>query len=218
MAADTPTPLATTGQMLDGPYGDLVRDFSQTALADLMTAATREIESRTSRRLAPFTGVVETSRLEAGDLMDFGGSSVPLPGRSQMGIDYARAIGVGGNMARYAWVREYPPRFQEFWSGSITGVNVFWPYQQAAYVIGQQQIHYSVDTGKLRFLLGTFLPFGAEAEITYSGGYQTVPFDLTRLCLYVAADMALSELDPAQRPDLDLSARIDKALAPWTRS
>ena len=66
MAADTPTPLATSAQMKEGAFADLVRSFDDPALDQLMVEATRACETECSRRLAPFT-MTESHRAEGID-------------------------------------------------------------------------------------------------------------------------------------------------------
>ena len=204
MPTDSPTPLATSAQFLTSAFADLAVSLQSGELDQIMIEASRACEAAAGRRFMAFT-ITETSRLEGGDLEDFGSSDFPLPMQAQMGLDYSRALGIH-QMVRHAWVREYPPTLQEMWTGAVSQVQVYWPYQSAPYTIGPSQIQYDIDTGHLRFLIGTFIPFGSTGYITYSGGYSTIPADLVRACKAMAASIIIKELDPdvgsAHDPDL----------------
>lgn len=194
MSADSPTPLATAAEMLGGQFADLVKDYSSDALDLLMIEATRECEGIADRRLAPFAGIVETQRAEAMDIEDALDAYVPLDPTSQLGFSRAQSLG-STLLVRHFWVREYPKRYPEFWAGSIASVNLFRSYS------GQQDVSVSTiqfepDTGHCRFQLGTFVPPGTTIQVTYSGGYSTVPADLGRACKYLGAVNVLAEIDP----------------------
>jgi hypothetical protein len=53
-----------------------------------------------------------------------------------------------------------------------------------------------VDSGHVWFNLGMFIPIASLIRVTYSAGYSTVPADLVRACKYMAASIAVRELDP----------------------
>jgi hypothetical protein len=65
-----------------------------------------------------------------------------------------------------------------------------------------------------------FLPVGSIIEVTYDGGYQTVPADLKRACIYMAGGIVARELDPlgqsGHSPDI-LEAQAISWLAPYRR-
>jgi hypothetical protein len=44
--------------------------------------------------------------------------------------------------------------------------------------------------------LWIFLPVGSRVQVTYSGGYTTVPADLVRACKFMAASIVVRELNP----------------------
>lgn len=195
MAADSPTPLATSADMLNGQFADLVRDYSPDALDQLMIEATREAEGICDRRLAPFTGLVETQRAEAMDIEDALDAYVPLDPTSQLGFSRAQSLG-STLLVRHFWVRHFPAHYPDLWSGAVANVQLYRSYS------GQQQvavstIQFEPDTGHCRFQLGTFVPPGTTVQYTYSGGYQTSPADLGRACKLLAAVNALAEIDPA---------------------
>lgn len=219
MAADSPTPLATVAQFTEGPFQNLVSGFSVQAQTDLMLQATRACESACDRRLAQFTGVVETQRAEAMDVEDALDAYVPLDPTSQLGFSRAQSLG-STLLVRHFWVREFPPRYPELWTGAITSINLYRSYsgQQSVTV---STIQFEPDTGHCRFQLGTFVPPGTTIQVTYSGGYATVPADLVQACQYMAASMAVKQLDPVDNrsghdPDA-LRADALEMLAPYTR-
>lgn len=219
MAADNPTPLATVAQFTEGPFANLVSGYSTQAQTDLMLQATRACESACDRRLAPFTGVVETQRADAMDVEDALDAYVPLDPTSQLGFSRAQSLG-STLLTRHFWVREFPARFPEYWTGAISSINLYRSYsgQQSVAV---NTIQYEPDTGHCRFQLGTFVPPGTTIQVTYSGGYSTVPADLVLACMYMAASIAVKQLDPVDgRSGHDPDAmRADalELLAPYTR-
>lgn len=219
MAVDSPIPLATSAQMQEGPFKDLVRDYSVSALADLMLSATRVCEDACDRRLAPFTGVSESQRADAMDVEDALDSYVPLDPAGQLGMSRAQSLG-STLLVRHFWVREFPPRYPELWSGSVSGLSLLRSYSGTQTVM-VSTLQFEPDTGHCRFQLGTFVPPGTTIVVTYSGGYQTVPASLVEACKYEAASIALTELDPSAHasgrdPDA-LHAKAMDLLAPFTR-
>ncbi|MEZ0089931.1 hypothetical protein [Streptacidiphilus sp. EB129] len=195
--ADTVAPLATAAQLSEGPLADLVRDYSTTAVADLLMEATRMLEDHADRRLAPFTGVVESQRAMGLDVEDALDAYVPLDPTSQLG--FSRGASLGSTMlVRHFWLREFPPRNPEFWSGSLTSVDLLRSFS-GTQTVDTSQLQYEPDTGHVRFQLGTFVPPGTTIVATYSGGYSTVPSSLVRACKFAVASLVMSELDPASQ-------------------
>lgn len=219
MAADNPTPLASVASFTEGPFANLVSGFSTQAQTDLMLEATRSCEEACDRRLAPFTNIVETQRADAMDIEDAMDAYVPLDPTSQLGFSRAQSLG-STLLTRHFWVREYPARYPEMWTGSISAVNLYRSYS-GQQTVAVNTIQYEPDTGHVRFQLGTFVPPGTTIQVTYSGGYSTVPAGLVRACKYMAASIAVKELDPVDGrsghdPDA-LRADALEMLAPYTR-
>lgn len=217
MTDDNPTPLATTNQFNLSAYQDLARDLQPGELEAVLTDATRACEDVCVRRLAPFAKL-ETQRIDAGDLEESGDMSFPLPMQAQMGMDYSRALGIGA-MGRHLWLSEYPPTYPDLWAqpenpavGLITSIQVYWPYQSSPYLLGAGQWQHDVDTGHVRFLLGTFVPLGSVAYVSYTGGYATVPGSLKRAAITMAASMIIKELDPANGSQHDPDLLRDEAI------
>lgn len=219
MPTDSPTPLASVANFTEGPFAGLVSGYSPQATTNLMLQATRACESACDRRLAPFTGVVETQRADAMDIEDAMDAYVPLDPTSQLGFSRAQSLG-STLLTRHFWTREHPPRYSELWTGSIAAITLYRSYSGAqAITIGN--IQFEPDTGHCRFALGTFVPPGTTIQVTYSGGYATVPADLVQACQYMAASMAVKQLDPVDGrsghdPDALRSDALEM-LAPYTR-
>lgn len=218
MAGDSGTPLCTWAQVTEGAFADLLRGYTSTqAQADLLIEATRWCESMADRRLAPFT-ITETQRAEALDVEDALDAYIPLDPTSQLGFSRAQSLG-STMLVRHYWVRSYPPRFPEFWTGALVSVNLYRSFS------GQQSValntlQFEPDTGHVRFQLGTFVPAGTTIQTTYSGGYTTVPADLVRAQKYAVAAIACRELDPMGRAHdpLELEANALEILDMYLRS
>jgi hypothetical protein len=216
--ADTVTPLATPAQFSEGPLADLVRDYSTDALMDLMMEATRMLEDHADRRLAPFTGLVETQRADSLDIEDALDAYVPLDPTSQLGFSRAQSLG-STMLVRHFWLREFPPRTPEYWTGSLDSVLLRRSFS-GDQVVDTSEIQYEPDTGHVRFQLGTFVPPGTTIIATYSGGYSTVPSSLVRACKFATASLAMAELDPASQshdPD-ELWARATEIVVAYMRT
>jgi hypothetical protein len=194
--ADTVTPLATAAQMQEGAFADLVRSFSAQALSDLMIEATRECEGDIGRRLAPFAGLTESHRAEGIDPDEYADSAnLPMDLQGTLGRSYAMALGAS-TLVRHCWLNEYAPRHPELWSYSNVAITLVRSYGGTQQVTQSQILTTNPDTGHVLFQLGLFMPIGTIVQVTYGGGYQTVPADLVRACKYMAASIAVTELDP----------------------
>ncbi|MEV5944415.1 hypothetical protein [Streptomyces sp. NPDC051994] len=219
MPVDSPTPLASVASFTEGPFANLVSGFTIPAQTNLMLQATRACESACDRRLAPFTNIVETQRASSLDVEDTLDAYVPLDATSQLGFSRAQSLG-SSLLVRHCWVREHPPRYPELWTGSIASISLFRSFsgQQA---VAMSTLQYEADTGHVRFQLGTFVPPGTTIQVIYSGGYSAVPADLVQACQYMAASMAVKQLDPVDGrsghdPDALRSDALEM-LAPYTR-
>lgn len=216
--ADTVTPLATTAQLQAGKFADLVRDYDPGSLDQIMIEATRMCEDHVDRRLAPFTGLVETQRADALDVEDALDAYVPLDPTAQLGFSRASSLG-STLLTRHFWTREFPARYPDMWHGAITGIQLLRSFS-GVQTVDVSQVQYEPDTGHCRFQLGTFVPAGTTIVVTYSGGYSTVPASLVRACKLFAASLVASELDPMQ-PGHDpgaLRADAEDALDRFMRS
>jgi hypothetical protein len=184
----------TWAQVSQGAFSDLLRGYdSPTVQAEMLIEATRMAESFADRRLAPFT-ITETQRAEALDVEDALDAYVPLDPTSQLGFSRAQSLG-STMLVRHYWLREFPPRFPEYWAGSLGQVQLLRSFS-GVQTVDPSTLQYESDTGHVRFQLGTFVPAGTTIVTTYSGGYTTVPADLARACKYLVASIAVIELDP----------------------
>src|SRR5690242_1674804 len=120
MGTDTLTPLTTWAQLTNGAFADLVRSYTDpTAQTELLAEATRLCEEACGRRLAPFTGLVETERatgIDPDEYIDAG--NVPLDLAGTLGKSYAYAMGTT-SLVRHGWLSEYAARYPEMWTYSI---------------------------------------------------------------------------------------------------
>ena len=195
---DTVTPLCTAAQFTESAFGDLVRGYSPQALSDLLTEATRECESETGRRLAPFTNVIETHRAEGMDPDEYTDSAnLPMDLQGTLGRSYAAALGVT-TLVRHVWLNEYAVRYADMWAytPAISQLLIIRSYGGSQPLSSFQYIGPETDSGHVWFNLGLFIPVGSYIRVTYSGGYTTVPADLSRACKLMAAWIAVRELDP----------------------
>ena len=220
MAADSPVPLCSSAQFKEAAFADLASALSDGALSDFLIEATRLCEEQCGRRLAPFT-ITEMHRATGIDPDEYADSAnLPMDLQGTLGASYASALSVSP-LVRHAWVQECAPFYQDMWTYSDVSVTIIRSYggtQQlaTANILGGPE----PDTGHLWFQLGMFIPVGSRIQVTYSGGYTTIPASLVRACKYMTASIICRELNPddsAHDPDL---LREDAAaiLAYWQRA
>jgi hypothetical protein len=182
--------------MQAGPFADLVRSYTAPALNDLMVQATRACETETGRRLAPFTGVTESHRCSGMDPDEYADSAnLPLDLAGTLGRSYAYALGAS-SLVRHMWLHEYAPHYPEFWSYTVASLTIIRSYGGSESLTVTQYVGPELDSGHIWFNLGKFIPVGSLARAVYGGGYQTIPADLVRACIWMAASIAATELDP----------------------
>jgi hypothetical protein len=75
LSEDNPTPLCSAEQLRDGAFADLVHGFSDWAVADMLAAATQACETEVGRRLALFTGLIESHRVTGVDPDEYSDSA-----------------------------------------------------------------------------------------------------------------------------------------------
>jgi hypothetical protein len=195
--ADTVQPLCSAAQLTEGAFADLFREYSTQAVSDLLIEATRECESETGRRLAPFTGVTETHRASAMDPDEYTDSAnIPMDIQGTLGRSYAAALGVT-TLVRHVWLNEYAVRYPDLWTSSVSQLTIVRSYGGTENLSSFQYVGPEADSGHVWFNLGLFIPIGSLARITYGGGYTVAtPADLSRACKLMAAWMAVTELNP----------------------
>jgi hypothetical protein len=204
---DQPVPLCSPANFQASPFGDLVADYDESALADLMAESTRACEAAAGgRRLAPFTNLTETTRADGVDPDEYpAGTSLPMPIQGTIGWSEALALGGGNDLVRHAWLSQRPPRYPDLWQYSDVSVLVIRSYSGTQQYDQAQLLDGPDNTGHLWFQIGSLVPVGSRVRVTYSGGYAaSIPADLVRAGRLMAAWMVISELNPgttAHDPD-----------------
>lgn len=198
MDGDSVTPLITWAQFAQGAFADLAKGYTDAgAQSDLLVEATRVTESICDRRLAPFTITAESHRAEGIDPDEYtDAANLPMDVRSTIGANYAAALGAS-TLVRAVWLNEFAPAYPEYWTYSNVSIEIVRSYGGNQPVSAAQVLSGpDVDSGRLWFQLGMFLPIASMVYVTYSGGYATTPGDLSRASKYVVAELIADELDP----------------------
>lgn len=213
------TPLAQVSDLTDTPLAGIVRAFSDTQKQNLLTRASRAFESRCDRRLSAFT-IDETHRADEiePDESDDVGAVMPLDEQGTLGMSYARALG-GGQQIRYLSLRQFPPLWEEMWVGTVNSVTIYRTPAGSQVIQGGPSAPwvFTPDDGRLRFNLGIFCPPGSTIVTNYSGGYvPVVPEDIVQGVIWEATRIALLDIAPGQRQNLDIT-EITKAVASFAK-
>lgn len=220
-------PLATVEDMREGPYKFVLTGAGETYAARTMVRASRSVESRCGRRLAPFVGASQSLIADgvAGDDMAFGG--LPISMAATLGVSRAQALGNTGGMVRDFWIDDHPPLYTELWTYSDVSARIYPSIGGAGQDIAAGGVNTGVvgpmkDTGHIRLPYGSFCPAGSVVEVTYSGGYTLgIPEDLTQAAMMAAARLFLLEISPEGRGQMttaELEAAIVDLLAPWAKA
>lgn len=216
----TYTPLASASDIQSYPgLAVVTRTWSAAQQATLMTAASRAIESRCERRLAPFSGVTESSKAVGIDVQGVVGDDFPLDLVGALGRSRQMAFGAL-RMVRDMWLKEYAPIYQDQWSYSLGGILLERAYGDTEAVDVGSLEGPELDTGHIRFRLGTFIPEGTNIRVTYGGGYSPVPYDLNLACVLQATKLAILTASPEVREGMstvELDAEILGLIAPFIR-
>jgi hypothetical protein len=197
-STDTVEPLCSVGAFTAGAFSDLVIDYPPDALADVMVEATRKCEDATDRRLAPFTGLTETTRAAGIDPDEYGGvQGMPVSIQATLGQSEATALGMT-NLVRHTWLSQYPPRYPDLWEPNPNmQVLVIRSYGGTQQLSAAQILDGPDDTGHVWFQLGQFIPVGSRIRVTYGGGYTVAtPGSLKRASEYIGASIVARELNP----------------------
>lgn len=203
--ADTVASLATVADMTIGPFADLVSGISTDAVQEFLNESTREIEDICDRRLAPFTGLTETTRASGIDPDEYASSgTMPMSIQGTIGASYASALSIQ-SLARHTWLAQTPPRYPDLWTYSNVTITVYRSYGGTQQLASGQILQGPDDTGHVWFELGQFIPIGSRVQVTYGGGYTLgIPASLVRACKYMCASITVRELNPddsAHNPD-----------------
>jgi hypothetical protein len=222
MSADVITgTLCTWAQFTEGAFADLARNYTAPQVQqDLLMEATRLCEAAASgRRLAPFTGLVETHRLQGVDPDEYtDAANLPLDLAGASGRSYAYALGAS-TLVRHCWLNEFAPHYPELWGYSNISVSIGRSYGGGQTLSPSQYRGPDLDSGHIWFNLGQFIPVGSYGTFVYSGGYQTIPADLVRAGKNMTAALIIRELRPESNgrdPDL-LQQEAEKMCARYAR-
>lgn len=200
------TPLASVADLQGfGSFAELVQNsqvWTGPALASLMVRASRMIETRCNRRLAPFgtpaTGspYMESHRAYGIDSDGVAPSDMPLDMIAALGRSKALAYGAL-NMVRDFWLDQYAPQWPDLWTYTMDHVQLVRAYGDSEIVPAANLEGPEPDTGHFRLRLGTFCPIGTTVRVYYSGGYTGgVPDDLNTACIFQAAKLLLVGAEP----------------------
>ncbi len=200
----------------------LVNGKDDDVLYAALVDATREIEDRTSRRLAPFTGHIEEKGLTGVNPNEYGGGAgnTPMSLQGSLGQSYADSLGVNGLVRRF-WLDEYAPRYPEMWEYQVTDMKVQTTYGSYQEVAESNLIDLEKTNGFAWLTIGFFSPEESRIRIEYSGGYvYDTPGSLQRACLLQAVELLIMESEPQQRKEMsidELERQITKLVAPWVK-
>jgi hypothetical protein len=215
-------PLATVAD-LQKRWPALTNGKDEETLYAALVDATREIEDRTSRRLAPFTGHVEEFGLTGINPNEYGGGSgnTPMSLQGSLGQSYADSLGVNGLIRRF-WINEYAPRYPEMWEYQITSMLVQTTYSSYQDVLQSCGLIDLEKTNGFAWLtIGFFAPEESRLRVTYNGGYvYDTPGSLQRACLLQAVEFLIMESEPQLRAQMsidELERQITKLVAPWVK-
>jgi len=215
------TALASATDVTDLGYGTLVRGIAPPALDKLVARASRTVESKCTRRFAPFT-ITESVRADGIDPAAIETAGWPLDLIAALGQSRSRAYGES-TLVRDVWLSEYAPIYPELWTYSNVSIVLARAFGDTQDVLASSLEGPEPDSGHFRFRLGTFVPIGTTVRITYSGGYTvSIPDDLVQATVMQTALFAVLAAEPQQRKDFkgsldELKGQIDDLLCPYQR-
>ena len=205
-----------------GSVGELVQNTSiwtQDTITDLLCDATSIIEDRCDRRLAPFTGYVETFRAEGVAPDGLMNDDVPMDLRSALGRSQSIAFG-STDLVRDFWLSQFAPVNHGLWKYNLTNITLTTVYGAIETIPVGNVEGPQIDTGHLRLQLGTFCPPGTTVQFTYDGGYQMIPRSLKQACMFEAMKTLLLGAEPELRSGMsfgELDGMILSLIAPYVR-
>jgi hypothetical protein len=203
-------------------YKALCNNKDDDVLFAALVDATREIEDRTSRRLAPFTGHLEEKALTGLNPNEYGGGGdIPMSLQGSLGQSYANSLGVSGLVRRF-WLDEYAPRYPEMWEYQVTSAVVQTTYGSWQDILASNGLIDLEKTNGFAWLtIGFFAPEESRVRLCYNGGYvNDMPGSLQRACMLQAVELLIMESEPQQRHDMsidEIERQITKLVAPWVK-
>lgn len=196
------TPLCSISDLTSTPLSSVLTNWSQTAQSALIIEGSRAVESYCGARLSPFT-ITESVRAQMVDPDEQVDAYTPLDTIGQLGLSRAQSLGAS-DLVRHCYVRERPRVWIDSWVGAVSNIVVLRSFS-GSQTVAASAVQYETDTGHIRFAFGTYIPQGSTLVTTYSGGYNPVPDELKRAAVLRCTLLAIVEMRPQQRPDVDLS-------------
>lgn len=218
-----PGTLMSTTDLSGGAVASITSFYDPAYLQTMISRASRAVESKCGRRLAPFT-VTESHMASGVDINGVGsaGDALPMSLAGSLGLDRARAYGATSGSVRDVWLEQWAPRYPELWTYSNMSVTLQRALDDVQQIASPLINLPAVDTGHLRLRLGTYCPPGTIINVTYSGGYTVaIPDDLVEACRLQLIKMLILENEPQNRPGLDtadLDGEILGYLAEYMRT
>ncbi|MCD2193515.1 hypothetical protein LQ327_08980 [Actinomycetospora endophytica] len=226
----TPIPWAspsfiTVDELRAGAFSEVVEFYANNLdyLDEVVITASQDIEDRCDRRFLPFTDLVETHTAEGidPDGLGFADSDLgPLGLEGSLALSQARAYGYQG-LVRDVWLRQHAPRRVDLWAYTAVSVRIDRPWGDFTVLPTDAWTGPTLDTGHMRFRIGTLIPQGSEITVTYSGGYVNgMPHTLKQAARLEAIKRLIREVDPSARPNEStdaLEADVVEALAGYAR-
>jgi hypothetical protein len=219
----TVQPTLATVEQLQARYPEVIRDIDPQVLQETLEEATRHIETRVGRRLAPFVGHIYQDRLFGIDPSEFGAdNNTPLSWEGSLGQSMAGAYG-SQNLVRHMWLDQFAPLYPELWTYNVQSIQIYRSFgdSQPIYFNNGGILGPDSTDGHIWLRLGTFAPEGTRVQIIYDGGYTvSIPTDLRRACIYQAIKFIILDIEPQLRKDLNLDEidrEISLILGGWVR-
>lgn len=203
---------------------ELAKNYDPLLIAETLVEATDQIETLTSRRLAPFSDYVYEDRLYGIDPNEYGDTTLgtPMPWAGTLGASYADALG-DNNLIRHFWLDQFAVHHPELWTYNLQSIVLDLTYGNTMTVdFANGGLTGPAKTdGHCWMRIGTFAPEGTRITVTYGGGFTVgIPPALKRACIYQAAKFLIVDAEPVLRAAIntdELDAQITSILAPWAR-
>ena len=217
-----PGALATVGRFIRR-YPELAQGHEEIDIQETLIEATADIESMTSRRLAPFTNIIFEDMLNGINPDEYGDDTtgMPMSITGSLGISFANALGAN-DLVRNFFIDQYAPLYSELWTYSLQSITLSLTYGNTQPVTIDSIYGPSPNSGFCRLPLGTFAPEGTRITVVYSGGYtKGIPPNLQRACLMHTAKLLTTDGiqgDHGHNTTMqEHNEAVDRLVSPWMR-
>ena len=203
-------------------YPMLAKDRDPITIQETLIEATADIESLTSRRLAPFQNIIFEDMLNGINPNEYGDDSpgMPMSLQGSLGVSFANALG-SDDLVRNFFIDQYAPLYSELWTYDIQSITLSLTYGNTQSVQLDAVYGPAANNGFMRLPLGTFAPEGTRIIIVYSGGYTLgIPPNLGRACLMQTAKLLTVDAVQAGHSTEGMAEHndsVDRLIAPWMR-